>query len=257
MLFDTHVHFDGLAQEEDPAQVLARAAAAGVERMLAVGGSVEANSFALRCAGRFPDRVSAAVGFDRDQAAAPPAEPLPAGLDHAVAVGETGLDFHHLPEQAEAQQKLFRAMLAVAREHGLPVIVHSREADEATLALLREHAAAWQGDHDRIGVLHCFTGGPEFARKLLDLGLYLSFSGILTFKKSAALRDVARSVPADRLLIETDAPLLAPVPHRGRRNEPAYVRHVAEVLAEVRGTSMETLAHDTSANARRLFDPAP
>jgi TatD DNase family protein len=144
-------------------------------------------------------------------------------------------------------------MLEVARSCGKPVVVHSREADEDTLSMLREHVRGWKGAADRIGVLHCFTGGLPFARALVDLGLHIGLSGIVTFRNAESLREVARWVPADRLLIETDAPYLAPVPHRGQRNEPAWVLHVAEALASARSIGLQEVAEQTSVNARRLF----
>ena len=133
------------------------------------------------------------------------------------------------------------------------MIVHSREADADTLDLLAAHASAWRGDPARLGVLHCFTGTAEFAARLVDLGLMISFSGILTFRNADPLREVARGIPADRLLIETDTPFLAPVPHRGKRNEPAWVAPVAEALAKIRNDSLERIAHSTTANAEKLF----
>jgi TatD DNase family protein len=144
-------------------------------------------------------------------------------------------------------------MLDLAAKHRLPVIVHSREADDDTVELLREHVRRWRGDPARIGVLHCFTGTSEFARSVLDLGLMVSFSGIVTFRNADSLRAVAREVPEDRLLIETDTPYLAPVPQRGRPNEPAYVVHVAESLAKIRNDTVEHIAHSTARNALRLF----
>ena len=257
MLFDTHVHFDGLGTRDEADACLARAQAAGVSGMIAVGGSPEANAHALDIAGRFPATASAAVGYDRYCAVS---EPPLAALDsmlanwaHIAAVGEIGLDFHYEPETKARQAGLFRQMLERARHHQLPVIVHSRESDEETLAILAEHVSLWKGPPDRVGVLHSFTGGDVFARRVLELGLHISFSGILTFRNAASLREVAKTVPDNRLLIETDSPYLAPVPLRGRKNEPAFVRYVAEVLAHVRGCPLERIAKLTTANARRLF----
>jgi TatD DNase family protein len=224
--------------------------------MTAIGGSEEANALAVSLAERYPDRIRAAVGYDRDEAEG---SPLIAALEAVLrrpgvgAVGETGLDYHYGKDTASAQRTLFAAMLAVAGDHRLPVVVHSREADEDTLRMLREHAAGRRADPDRIGVLHCFTGDDAFADALLEIGFFISFSGIVTFPGAAALRDVARRVPLHRLLIETDAPYLAPPPHRGKRNEPAYVVRVAEVLAEVRGIGVPEVAAATHRNASRLF----
>jgi TatD DNase family protein len=152
------------------------------------------------------------------------------------------LDYHYSADTAAAQKALFSSMLDGARHHGLPVVVHSREAEADTLALLENHRSAWRGDPDRLGVLHCFTGDLPFAQALLALGMMISFSGIVTFKNAAALRDVAAAVPDDRLLIETDSPYLAPVPYRGKRNEPAYVCFIASALAELRGCEAEKIA---------------
>jgi TatD DNase family protein len=170
-----------------------------------------------------------------------------------AAIGELGLDFHYTPETAEAQQALMVEQLALARELRLPVIVHSREADQETVALLSAHARQWGGGSDRIGVLHCFTGTESLARQLLDLGFMISFSGIVTFRNADLLREVARGIPADRLLIETDTPYLTPVPHRGRPNEPCYLPAIAALLARVRGMDVEELAGLTTANSEKLF----
>jgi len=256
MYFDTHAHFNAFADPAEARAALERAEAAGVRRILAVGGSPEANRAALNAAAEWPGRVFAAVGYDRDQAeSAPSLSGLEADLARpkVTALGEIGLDYHYQPDTAPAQRALFAAQLDLARRRNLPVIVHSREADQDTLDLLREHVPAWRGDPARIGVLHCFTGTAKFAAELLDLGLMISFSGILTFRNADPLREVARTVPADRLLIETDTPFLAPIPHRGHRNEPAWVVPVAETLANIRGDSLESIAHHTTANAETLF----
>lgn len=256
MFFDTHAHFDIFPAPAERRAVLARAAAAGVARIVAVGGSTELNRAALAAAAEAPAQVLASLGFDRDQACATPALAVledDLARPGVVALGEIGLDYHYEPEKAAAQKALFAAQLEIACRRRQPVIVHSREADADTLDLLREHAAAWRGDPERIGVLHCFTGTADFAARLIDLGLMISFSGILTFRNAGPLREVARGLPADRLLIETDTPFLAPVPHRGQRNEPAWVVPVAEALAKIRNDSLERIAHSTTANAERLF----
>ena len=245
MFFDSHVHFtDG----DDAAALVGRARAAGVDRLLAVGGCAETNESALAAARQFGPDVRAAVGYDRDQVG------QPAGAaGRAAAIGEIGLDYHYSPESAGAQKVLFAEQLALARDLELPVIVHSREAEADIASLLERHAAAWHGPVDRLGAVHCFTGGPEFARQICDLGYYVGFSGIITFRNADAVRDAARAVPGNRLLIETDSPYLAPVPHRGKRNEPAYLVHVAAKLAEVRGMTVDEIAELTSRNAERLF----
>jgi TatD DNase family protein len=164
-----------------------------------------------------------------------------------VAIGETGLDYHYEPEAAELQRQSFNLHLEAAKITDKPVIVHTREARADTLALLREAALP------QAGVLHCFTEDWEMAKAALDIGFYISLSGIVTFRNADALREVARKVPADRLLVETDSPYLAPIPHRGKPNLPQYVREVAEFLAMVRGESFEALAEQTTANFKRLF----
>ena len=269
MFFDTHVHFDGLDVAGGLEGVVSRAREAGVERMIAVGGSPDANAFAVETALGFPEAVRPAIGFDRDQArelysTPDDIESAVCGLRseiHAasvkgmpvVAIGEIGLDFHYTPDTADAQTALLSAQLGLARELGLPVIMHSREAEEATLAELRKHRDAGSGSPDRRGVLHCFTGDSGFAERVTALDFYVSFSGIITFKKADEVCEAARVVPDDRVLMETDSPYLAPGPHRGKRNEPAYVRHVAEKLAEIRDCSPEAIIGLTTANAKRLF----
>ncbi len=256
MFIDTHVHFDSFRAPGEIRAVVDRAAAAGVVKMVAVGGSAEGNAVALSTATEFPGRVFAAIGFDRDQAGkgfAAADFDRDLGRPGVVAVGEIGLDYHYHADTAAEQKKLFGAMLDLAAKHRLPVIVHSREADDDTVSQLQEHVRQWTGEAGRIGVLHCFTGSGEFARKILDLGMMISFSGIVTFRNADELREVARSVPGDRLLIETDTPYLAPVPHRGKPNEPSYVVHVAECLAKIRNDTVERIAHSTARNAEILF----
>ena len=259
MLTDTHVHFRETMAPDEFAGVVERAKAAGVGRLVAVGCEPDANAAALRVAARYPACVKAAVAYDRSLAGSDAKasdirdliRAAPAG--QVVAIGELGLDFYYSPETAEPQRELMSAQLALARELNLPVIVHSREADKETLALLSFHAQAWGGERDRIGVLHCFTGTEPLARQLLDLGFMVSFSGIVTFRNADPLRSVARMIPDDRLLIETDTPYLTPVPYRGKPNEPCYLPAVAAVLAKVRGVGVEEIARITSANATKLF----
>lgn len=255
MLVDTHAHFDHL-DAADVGVVLGRAAAAGVARVLAIGSDPATNAQAMALAQADAPRVDATVGYGLDLAPAPP--PIGPLRDllarpEVVAIGEIGLDGYRAKDTLAAQQTLLREMLALAREVRRPVVVHSRDADEETLLLLEEHAGHWPGDPERIGVLHCFTGGQAFADRLLALGFSISFSGIVTFANAEPLRAVCRKVPEHRLLIETDAPYLAPVPVRGRTNEPAFLVHVAERVAAVRGTIVERIAEVTTRNATRLF----
>ncbi len=256
-LVDTHVHFDVFHGAGEVEAVLARARAAGVRRFVAMGGAPEGNTLAADCAGKYPGEIFFAAGFDR-YLATEPREPagLATLLDRpgAVAVGEIGLDYHYSPETRDAQRALFAEMLALARTRRLPVVVHSREAEDDTIAMLQEHAAAWPGEPGRLGVLHCFTGGPEFARRVVDVGLYVSFSGITSFRNADSIRAAALLVPADRLLVETDSPYLAPIPHRGERNEPAFVVDVARALAAARGAALEEIARQTTMNAELLFN---
>ncbi len=259
MLTDTHVHFDGLmAEGNDICAIVERAAAGGVGRMVAVGGSPATNRAAINMAQAYPEHIRAAVGYNRDQTATVRRQTVDElktllSAPEVMAIGEIGLDFHHGRETALAQMELFQRMLLLARDHQLPVSVHTREAKAETLAALRAHAAAWYGAPDRIGVMHCFTGDEGFARDLLALGFFISFSGIITFKNAGALLAVAALVPDGRLLIETDAPYLAPELFRGQPNEPAHVRRVAEVLAKIRHTSFETIAELTTRNADKMF----
>jgi TatD DNase family protein len=259
MLTDTHVHFRGAMRRDEIAGLMGRASAAGVGRLVAVGCAPDANTAALRVAAMFPECVKAAVAYDRSLAGTGVRVEaireliLSAPVGHVAAIGELGLDFHYTPETAEAQQTLMSEQLALARELRLPVIVHSREADQETVALLSAHARHWGGAPDRIGVLHCFTGTEFLARQLLDLGFMISFSGIVTFRNADPLREVARGIPADRLLVETDTPYLTPVPYRGKPNEPCYLPAVADLLAGVRGVEVEMLSCQTTTNAARLF----
>jgi TatD DNase family protein len=270
-LFDTHAHFSRASENYTIADQIERAHAAGVSRITAVGGSDELNSVALQATELFPQTISATLGLDRDCAAE---LHQTARIDHEVnnlrteirtrqqdgtnicGIGEIGLDYHYSPDSALAQQELFRAQLQLAAELQLPVVVHSREADSDTLEALTEYATMRSGIPGELGVLHCFTGSQAFAEKLLDLGFLISFSGIVTFLNADPLREVAKTIPADKLLLETDSPYLAPAPMRGNRNEPAFVLHVANRLAEVRKELPRDVAEQTFANACRLFNLA-
>lgn len=254
MLIDSHCHLDRLdlaAHGGSLDAALDAARAAGVGHFLCIGVSADNAATVKGLAERHAD-VDCSVGvhpLDLQPGAEPALDWLLGELDHpqVVAIGETGLDYHYEAESAELQQASFRLHLEAARITGKPVIVHTREARSDTLALLREAALP------QAGVLHCFTEDWKMARAALDIGFYISLSGIVTFRNADALREVARQVPADRLLVETDSPYLAPVPHRGKPNLPQYVREVAEYLAVLRGVSFETLTEQTSANFRRLF----
>lgn len=254
MLIDSHCHLDRLdlaAHNGSLDSALAAARARGVQHFLCIGVSADNAGAVKSLAERYND-VDCSVGvhpLDLQNGEAPALDWLLGELDHphAVAIGETGLDYHYEPEAAELQQQSFRLHLEAAKITGKPVIVHTREARADTLTLLREAALP------QAGVLHCFTEDWDMARAALDLGFYISLSGIVTFRNADALREVARKVPADRLLVETDSPYLAPIPHRGKPNLPQYVREVAEFLAMVRGEPFEVLAAQTTANFKRLF----
>ncbi len=240
-LFDTHAHFEG----DDSAAVLARAAEAGVTRILAVGGSESLNAGALAAAhcSLLPVHCACALGYDRDQAGRSDLPPI--DYAGAVAVGEIGLDYHYAGASRKDQMGLFARQLDLARSLSLPVVIHTREADDDTLGLLREIPSR--------GVIHCFTGSPQFCKALLSLGFFISISGIVTFRAADNVRESALVVPDDRLLIETDSPFLAPVPNRGKPNEPAFLVHTARFLASLRGVSPDALAARTTANGRALF----
>lgn len=253
-LVDSHAHIHDPAFDADRALVLERARAAGVGAIVCVGATdgMAGARAAVRLAEREPD-VWATVGVHpHDVAGMTEAdwEELRALCDHerVLAVGETGLDFYYDHSPREAQVAAFRRFADLARRVHKPLVVHVRDAHVEAAAVLAEERVGDVG-----GQIHCFTGTVGDARAYLELGLYVSFTGIVTFKNAGALREAARVVPLDRLLVETDCPYLAPVPMRGRRNEPAWVLHVAEHLAALRGLSLEELAAATTANARALF----
>ncbi len=256
---DSHVHLDAFDQAGRALEILDRARHAGVHDVVAIGGSVEANERAVRYAVDRPDQVHAVIGYDRDIAGEGYDVELLRQLlakhpDRIVGIGESGLDYHYEPDSAAQQKKLFGDMLDLAAEVKRPIVVHSRDADADTLDMLRHYVRAWPGDAAFPGVLHCFTGSYAFARKLLDLGMLISFSGIVTFRNAADLREVARQLPLDRILIETDAPYLAPVPHRGKTNEPAWVTVVGETLATFRPDEIQVVASVTTGTTRALFN---
>ena len=251
---DSHAHLAMKAFDRDREDVILRARKAGVSPLIAIGSGdrFEENAETLELAHVHSD-ICAVVGCHPHRAEETTSEELLAieGMAESpkvVALGETGLDYHYDHSPGEVQRERFRDFMSIARQCKKPLVVHSREAESDTVTILRE-----EGANDVGGVIHCFTGGYGFARDCLDLGFYLSFTGVITFKKSEALRDVVRQVPADRILIETDAPYLAPEPFRGRRNEPAHVVAVGEALADLKGLSPEEAAYITTANANRCF----
>jgi len=253
-LIDSHCHLDEARFDADREQVIARASAAGVTRMISIGasGGMQANHDAIALAARHPG-IFATVGIHPHEASTV----SPAVIEElarlargpkVVAIGETGLDYYYDHSPRPAQREVFRQSIQLARTLRLPVVVHLRDAYEDAVTILREESAAETG-----GVMHCFSGDRAQAKSFLDLGFDISFSGVVTFKNADELRAVAHMVPADRFLVETDAPFLAPVPYRGKRNEPAYVVHTAAAVAGVRGQALEEIAALTRANTERRF----
>ena len=259
-MIDSHCHLADEKFADDLASVVTRAKAAGLERAVVIleGGNAQEAAQAAQVLALWPEtRVAIGVhphqahqfASDPEQAAAIVGDQLQA-TPAARAVGEIGLDYHYDFSPRDVQHAVFRAQVRLARERQLPVVIHTREADADTLAILRE-----EGGGEVRGVLHCFTGVQSLADAGLALGFYISFAGILTFPKADALRAVAGTVPLDRLLVETDSPFLAPVPHRGKRNEPAWVARVVETLAGLHGVAAQAMAERTTANFHALFQP--
>jgi len=251
-LVDSHVHLDDAKFDSDREAVIERARAAGVESMLAIGtgNGTHHLDVALRMADRYPF-IYATIGVHPHDASKATPETWARLREFAthpkvLAVGEIGLDYHYDFSPRDVQRAVFEQQLTLAAEFGKPIVIHTREAWDDTLAILRAH---WHGG----GIMHCFTGDEAQARQSLDLGFHLSFGGVLTFPKAENVRQAARLAPEDRLLIETDCPYLAPVPHRGKRNEPAFVVETARRLAEVRGVSPAAIAETTSRNFEQLL----
>jgi TatD DNase family protein len=253
VLVDSHCHLDMPQFDADRDEVVARAREAGLREMLIVGGvdGEEGHRRALRVAESLGLPASAGVHPHEAKLADEAVYDELRGLAQErriVAVGEIGLDFHYDYSPRPVQREAFRRQVRLARQVGLPVIIHTREADQETAALLEEEGAG-----EVRGVIHCFTGGHELARRALALGFYISFSGIVAFPRSEVIQAAAKEVPRDRLLVETDAPFLAPPPYRGRRNEPAFVVEVARKVAALRGTSLDDVAAAAGENYARLF----
>lgn len=251
MLVDSHCHLDFPELAEDLPQVVGRMAEAGVGAALCAGVTLERFPAVLAIAREYPN-VFAAVGVhpDTEEGLEADVETLVRLADDpkVVAIGETGLDYYRLQGDLEWQRQRFRVHIEAAKRCGKPLIIHTRAAREDTLRIIREERAGEIG-----GVFHCFTEDSETAWMAIELGFHVSFSGIVTFKNAADLKKIAAELPLDRILVETDAPYLAPVPHRGKLNEPAYVRHVAAEIAQLRGISLEAVAEATTANFCRLF----
>lgn len=254
MLIDSHAHIQGKEYAGETAAVIERARAAGVEQIIAVGGAgdMSSNTEAVALADLFKN-IYATVGMHPHDAKDVGPDELEKLKDltlhpKVIAVGETGLDYYYDHSPRDVQRRVFAQFIHLARETELPIVVHERDAASDGAELLRSEGAG-----KLRGVIHCFTGNYEAARSYLDLGFYISFTGIITFKNAEALRDVARRVPLERILVETDSPYLTPVPHRGKRNEPAFVVETARRLAEVRGTTLEAIAAVTTSNFQRLM----
>ncbi|OOF15819.1 MULTISPECIES: TatD family hydrolase [unclassified Salinivibrio] len=256
MLIDSHCHLDKLdydALHQNVADVLDKAKARGVDYFLSVGVTLDSFPEMLEMIRPYPEVFASCGvhpldienGFDYDRLKALAAD------DRVVAIGETGLDYHYQPELAEQQQEIFRQHVRLAVELNKPLIIHTRAAREDTLTILREEGAERVG-----GVLHCFTESYEMAEAAIELGFYISISGIVTFNKATELKEVVRRLPLERLLVETDSPYLAPVPYRGKQNQPAYVREVAEYIALLKGETVETVCEVTSQNFFALFSGA-
>ena len=257
MLVDSHCHLDFPDFAEERAAIVARAKAAGVERMVTISTRVKRFAQILAIAEEF-DEVFCSVGthpHNADEELDVTSDELVRLSQHpkVVAIGEAGLDYFYDRAPREAKARGLRTHIAAARETGLPLVIHARSADEDMAAILTEET----GKGAFPFILHCFSSGADLARVGVELGGYVSFSGIVTFKNSAELRDIARQVPHDRLLVETDAPYLAPIPFRGKRNEPAYVANTAAVLGETIGVSAQEIADITTANFFRLFTKMP
>src|SRR6516164_6057637 len=257
MLIDSHCHLDFPDFADELDAVIARARDAGIGRIVTISTRVRRHDQVLAIAERFGD-VFCSVGTHPHHAQEEPdvtVDDLVARTRHprVVAIGEAGLDYHYHYSPVEAQEEGFRRHIAAARATGLPLVIHSRDADDHTARILEEETR--KGAFS--AVLHCFTGGRDLAQRAIALGLSISFTGILTFKNSGDLRDIAAELPADRILVETDAPYLAPGKYRGKRNEPAFVVEIVKVLAEVRGVSFDAIAQESTANFYRLFAKVP
>lgn len=256
MFVDSHAHIEMDRFDEDRDLVIRRALDAGVDTIVNVGNGevvADSHSAAFRIADQYPF-VYTTVGAHPHEARLFD-DGLKARLlelashPKVIAWGEIGLDYHYDNSPRDVQRDVFRKQLGLARERKLPVVIHTREAEADTLAILREE---WKGS-ELPGVIHCFTGTAVFAEQMVEMGFYISFSGVVTFKNATDLRRTARDLPSDSLLVETDSPFLAPEPYRGRRNEPAFVVEVARRIAEIRGVTVEDVARTTSVNFRKLF----
>jgi TatD DNase family protein len=252
MLFDTHAHINALQFEEDREEVIQRALAEGVENIVVVGFDNETIDGAMELAEKYPF-IYAAVGWhpvdaiDMTEADLLRIEKL-AAHPKVVAIGEMGLDYHWDKSPKDVQKDVFRKQIQLAKKVNLPIIIHNRDATNDVVTILNEENAAEVG-----GIMHCYGGSLETAKQCIEMNFYISFGGPVTFKNAKQPKEVAREIPIDRLLIETDCPYLSPHPYRGKRNEPAYVKLIAEQIANLKEMPLEELAEHTTANAKRLF----
>lgn len=252
MLFDTHAHINALQYDEDRQEVINRALSEGVKNIVVVGFDTETIQGAMKLAEEY-DFIYAAVGWHPVDAIDMKDEDLDwieslAAHPKVVAIGEMGLDYHWDKSPKDIQKEVFRRQIALAKRVDLPIIIHNREATEDIVTILQEEGASEVG-----GIMHCFSGSLEVAKQCMDMNFYISFGGPVTFKNAKKPKEVAKQIPLDRLLIETDCPYLTPHPFRGKRNEPAYVKYVAEAIAELRDLPLEEIAQKTSDNARQVF----
>jgi TatD DNase family protein len=238
-LTDTHTHLDFPQFDDDREQVIERATAVGVQAVVDIGTDLASSRAAVALAEAYP-QIHAAVGVQRALALHP----------KVVAIGEIGLDFYRDLSPRDKQHQVFQQQLALASEAGKPVVIHDRDAHSEVMAALRRWAAS---SHQPAGVLHCFSGDLAMAQEAIELGFYISIAGPVTFKNARGLRELVRQLPLEKLLVETDCPYLTPHPHRGKRNEPAYVKLVAQEVAQIKGVSLEEVARITSDNAQVLF----
>lgn len=252
MLFDTHAHLNAEQFDTDLKEVIARAKAEEVERIVVVGFDKPTITRAMELIEEY-DFIYAAIGWHPVDAIDMTEEDLSwikelSSHEKVVAIGEMGLDYHWDKSPKDVQKEVFRKQIALAKEVNLPIIIHNRDATEDVVTILKEEGAEEVG-----GIMHCFAGSAEVARQCMDMNFYISFGGPVTFKNAKKPKEVAKEIPNDRLLIETDCPFLTPHPFRGKRNEPSYVKYVAEQLAELKGLTYEEIASITTENAKRLF----
>ncbi|MEJ6952256.1 TatD family hydrolase [Natronospora cellulosivora (SeqCode)] len=252
-LIDTHAHLDFPKFNKDRVEVIAEAWDKGLSYIVNVGADMLSSKRSVVLAHEYPF-IFATVGVHPHEASEVDDDALEKLKEYAqdekvLAIGEIGLDYHYDNSPRDIQREAFKKQLLLAKELGLPVVIHSREADDDTLKILKEYYPGIKG-----GIMHCFGSGIEMARECLDLGLYLAFGGVITFKNAKGLRDVLKEVPLERILLETDSPYLTPAPFRGKRNEPKFIRHIAEKIAEIKECSLIEVAETTTANAIKVYN---